>query len=73
MSGHNKSDILGSNLLDNPNPGPNRDLSVHGERKDDNTVKIKLRIAGSPGLPSFLFCIFDCSLMIYISRTPYPS
>ncbi|KAL2935681.1 putative serine/threonine-protein kinase WNK2, partial [Bienertia sinuspersici] len=47
VCGHNKSDIRGRSLSDNSNPVPSRDLSVHGERKDVNTIFIKLRIADS--------------------------
>ncbi|XP_021733531.1 probable serine/threonine-protein kinase WNK3 isoform X2 [Chenopodium quinoa] len=34
-------------LLDNPNPGLSRDVTLEGERKDVNTIYIKLRIADS--------------------------
>uniref|UniRef100_A0A803MFX3 non-specific serine/threonine protein kinase n=1 Tax=Chenopodium quinoa TaxID=63459 RepID=A0A803MFX3_CHEQI len=43
----NESDIDKRILLDNPNPGPSRDLTLQGERKDVNTIFIKLRIADS--------------------------
>lgn len=44
---HNESDIGRPSLLDNSNSGPSRDLTVQGERKDVNTIFIKLRIADS--------------------------
>ncbi|KMT10717.1 hypothetical protein BVRB_5g118250 isoform B [Beta vulgaris subsp. vulgaris] len=44
---HKKSDTDKTSVLDNSDPGPSRGLSVHGERKDINTIFIKLRIADS--------------------------
>lgn len=68
-TGRTKSDVGGSSSLEKSNPAPSRDLSVHGERKDVNTIFIKLRIADSAG--SFYFLPPNCHVLYLIALSWY--